>query len=62
MSYSLKEINEQIRSDPQGFALRSDAVYTDKVKKPPRRSPPAGGNPTLSCCPAPPAPARPPPP
>ena len=33
MSYSLKEINEQIRSDPQGFALRSDAVYTDKVKK-----------------------------
>ena len=33
MSYSLKEINEQVRSDPKGFAQRCDAVYTEKVKK-----------------------------
>ena len=33
MSYSLKEINEQIRSDPQGFGLRSDAVHTDTLNK-----------------------------
>ena len=33
MSYSLREINQQIRTDPQGFAQRSDAVYTEKVRK-----------------------------
>lgn len=32
MPYSLKEINEAIRSDPQGFAERSDAAYAEKVK------------------------------
>ena len=33
MSYSLREINEQIRSDPQGFAQRSDNAYTEKVRR-----------------------------
>ena len=33
MSYSLREINEQIRSDPQGFAQRSDSAYTEKVRR-----------------------------
>ncbi len=33
MPYSLKEINEQIRSDPEGFARRCDTAYTEKVKK-----------------------------
>ena len=33
MPYSLEEINRQIRSDPQGFADRCDADYTEKVKK-----------------------------
>ena len=33
MSYSLREINQQIRTDPQDFAQRSDAVYTEKVRK-----------------------------
>ena len=33
MSYSLREINEQIRSDPLGFAQRSDSAYTEKVRR-----------------------------
>ena len=33
MSYSLREINQQIRTDPQGFARRSDDAYTEKVKR-----------------------------
>ena len=48
MSYSLREINQQIRTDPQGFAQRSDAVYTEKVRKAAlkiaaRRKVPGGG-------------------
>ncbi len=33
MPYSLKEINEAVRSDPRGFVERSDVAYTEKVKK-----------------------------
>lgn len=33
MSYSLKEINEQVRTDPRGFAQRCDAAYTEKVRR-----------------------------
>ena len=33
MPYSLREINQQIRTDPQGFARRSDDAYTEKVKR-----------------------------
>lgn len=31
MAFSLKEINEAVRSDPQGFAERADAEYQRKV-------------------------------
>ena len=33
MPYSLREINQQILTDPQGFARRSDDAYTEKVKR-----------------------------
>ena len=32
MSYSLKEINEAVRSDPQGFAQACDQAFTEKVE------------------------------
>ena len=61
MPYSLREINQQIRTDPQGFARRSDDAYTEKVKRAAHKIA-AGRNPTSCCSPVPPAPARPPPP
>ena len=33
MSYSLKEINEAVRSDPKGFVEESDAAYNRKIEK-----------------------------
>ena len=32
MSYSLKEINEAVRSDPQGFAQACDQAFNEKVE------------------------------
>ena len=37
MAYSLKEINEAIRSDPRGFAEECDAAYTKKVESAARK-------------------------
>ena len=43
MSYSLREINEQIRSDPQGFAQRSDSAYREgEAGRPENCRPPEG--------------------
>ena len=37
MSYSLKEINEAVRSDPQGFAQACDQAFNEKVEMAARR-------------------------
>mgnify|MGYP000396953513 CR=1 FL=1 len=60
MAYSLKEINDAVRSDPKGFAEACDAAFAKKWRRRPRRLPITGRSPASSCCPAPPAPARPP--
>ena len=33
MAYSLKEINDAVRSDPKGFAEECDAGFAKKVEK-----------------------------
>ena len=33
MAYSLKEINEAVRSDPKGFVEECDAAYNKKIEK-----------------------------
>ena len=32
MAYSLKQINDAVRSDPQGFAQECDAAYNKKIE------------------------------
>ena len=32
MAYSLKEINDAVRSDPRGFAEECDAAFSKKVE------------------------------
>ena len=32
MAYFLKEINDAVRSDPQGFVQESDALYAKKIE------------------------------
>ena len=32
MAYSLKEINDAVRSDPKGFAEACDAAFAKKVE------------------------------
>ncbi len=33
MSYSLKALNDAVRSDPKGYAEECDAIFAQKVEK-----------------------------
>lgn len=37
MAYSLKEINEAVRSDPKGFVEECDVAYNKKIEAAARR-------------------------
>ena len=37
MAYSLKEINDAVRSDPKGFAEACDAAFAEKVRSAARK-------------------------
>ena len=37
MAYSLKEINDAVRSDPKGFVEECDAAYARKIESAARR-------------------------
>ena len=60
MAYSLKEINDAVRSDPKGFAEACDAAFAKKVETAAQKIADHRKESPSSCCPAPPAPARPP--
>ena len=60
MAYSLKEINDAVRSDPKGFAEACDAAFAKKVETAAQKIADHRNSPASSCCPDPPAPARPP--
>ena len=60
MAYSLKQLNEAIRSDPQAFVDECDAAFHKKVETAAQKIAGHRAESASSCCPAPPAPARPP--
>lgn len=62
MAYSLKQLNDAIRSDPAAYAAECDAAFAKKWRRRPGRLPTTGDSPISFCSPDPPAPERPPPP